>query len=287
MHRKTVVIPQVNFLKTTILRNNVEVFLCGPGIGAKNHEIRQATRDYLHSIERVKVSYGEDIESIGGFRSQGADLQTLEHAFAHHADLTIMILDSPGSFAELGTFSMVPNVRSRLVVLVPDQFFGATSYIARGPLSLVARAHPNNVIYFDQRKMSDISDQIQRHVAFYKYAASWPGYSDHIRSAYKRKTYGEYDYLKFISPIYERYRSIVALISIICLPNPTFPEIMLSTGMTPKELVASLKMLFDENRILKIPGGRYHSTNGFEDSLLGPFNTSELSIFGAKLLGSN
>lgn len=108
-----------HLLKKTVKNRKTDVFLCGPGYGGENFSVREYIRTSLTEIDNVSVHYGEEIEKISSFRRAKKDLQTLEAEFAHTVDFTLLMLESPGSMAELGTFSMIPNICSRLVVLVP------------------------------------------------------------------------------------------------------------------------------------------------------------------------
>ncbi|MGE0667677.1 MAG: hypothetical protein AB7O49_14060 [Sphingomonadales bacterium] len=102
----------------------LNVFLCGPGYGTEAHTLRSAVRDMLTGYKNVRVTYGEEIDPDELRVSTRMDLQTLESSFAHNVDFTVLMLDSPGAMAELGTFSMIDNVRPRLYILVSSMFFG-------------------------------------------------------------------------------------------------------------------------------------------------------------------
>ena len=72
--------------------------------------------------------------------------------------------------AELGTFTQLPGIRERLIILLSGRFYRAESYISRGPLSLLTRLNPNSVIYFDKEKESELLDRVRYPLTFFKYA---------------------------------------------------------------------------------------------------------------------
>ena len=113
-----------HLLSAQALKKPTKVFLCGPGIGGANYRIREFARETLSRLPRVEVHFGEDIEKQAKFKKKRRDLQTLELEFAHAVDFTLLLLESPGSIAELGTFSMVENIRGRFAAASVRQVRG-------------------------------------------------------------------------------------------------------------------------------------------------------------------
>jgi len=277
-----------NLLKVSALKRPTRIFLCGPGIGAVNFQIREFAKTSLTNVGAIEVVYGEDIEKISSFKRKKKDLQTLELDFAHSVDYTFLILESPGSIAELGTFSMVENIRGRLVVLVPSQFYRDQSYIARGPLSLISGQFQSNIIYFDRKLDKNLRDRILFPLTFYKYANYRMGwkYVHHINSAYRDRGYKRNSYEDFISPVRDEFADAATYAGILILGNPTFPELVSSTSMSPGQTSEALRRLFQAGKIMKGGGGRYDTLMGFADSILEPFSTTRLSEARAKYVAS-
>lgn len=265
-----------------------KVFLCGPGIGGANYPIREFARETLLTLPNVEVHYGEDIEKQAKFQRKRRDLQTLELEFAHSADFTLLLLESPGSIAELGTFSMVNNVRGRLIVLVPSQFYRESSYIARGPLSLISRQFQSNVIYFERHIGRELSKKILYPLTFYKYAHYKLGfrYQNHLENAFRQRDYGPNDYETFMAGVRLEYAIAVTLIGIIILGSPTFAELIASTSLSPAQTSEALRELYRNNKIRKESSGRYRPLVDFEDDVFDGFSSTSISETRAELIAA-
>src|SRR4051794_3602513 len=86
------------------------VFICG-GLGSTP---RDKLRDYLrHWLPDLQVFYAERVwELIASDPGLGA--LKMESDLAALSDLIIIVVESPGTFAELGAFSHVPDLRKKL-----------------------------------------------------------------------------------------------------------------------------------------------------------------------------
>lgn len=240
-------------------------------------------RDALQKIPSVKALYGEEIESQSSYRNQSTDLQTLEVRFAHDVDFTLLILESPGSIAELGTFTQLPGVRERLIVLLSGRFYRAESYISRGPLSLITRLNPNSVIYFDAEKKSETLDRMRYPLTFFKYA-QYLNRFDYLKNTMLRYQRKITDYSSYINPIRGQYQMAVTLIAVLAGDRPSYAELLLSSGLHPNQLNSALHGLYKAGKIEKVGSGRYRSINGFADELLEPFSSTEISKTRSKRL---
>lgn len=278
---------QPSLLNDKVQRLRSRVFVCGPGLTSGRVDIRHLARKRLEETKNVKAVYGEEIEGEYTYRKMGLDLQTLEARFAHDVDFTLLILESPGSIAELGTFTQLPNLRDRLVVLVPNNFFRAESYIARGPLSLLAKRNPQNVIYFDSAREKEMLDRVSYPLTFYKYAQNFlgPDYFAKTRISRSRKQ-ASIAYEDYMSLAKSSYHKAITLIAILVGERPSYSELLLLTGLGPSQLNTSLHELFLEKKIEKVSAGRYLTTEGFYDNLLKPFSTTAISLARARLLAA-
>lgn len=264
-----------------------KVFVCGPGLTSGRVDIRNLARQELEKIQNVTAVYGEDIEKERSYSNKGMDLQTLEAQFAHDVDFTLLILESAGSIAELGTFAQLPHIRDRLVVLVPNNFFRAESYIARGPLSLLAKRNPQNVIYFDSSRQSEMIERVLYPLTFYKFAHYVLGAEYLAKTRVSRmkrdsiEPYGEYT-----KDVRNSFHKAITLIGILVGDHPSYSELLVLTGLGPIQLNASLRELFLQKKVIKISAAKYHSVDGFNDAVLKPFSTTAISVARAKLLAA-
>jgi hypothetical protein len=267
-----------NIFKWDVQRYPLKVFICGPGKTSTGFELRKSVKEYVEGFARCETTFGEDVTSKT-IAVRRADLQTLESQLAQSVDFTLLLLDSPGAIAELGTFSMIANIRPRLYVLVPSRHYGAESYIARGPLSLIARDFKRHVIYFDGGQDKSIFRSLDFIISMYKFAGYKRGreYKSVALSDWREPSYQPESYEKYFKPIRAEFFQLVVLSTIVFLDSPTFTEIVDVTQMHPDEISSSLKQLHHQNRILKDGKGRYVATNGYDDGMLNPIDSKQLS----------
>jgi hypothetical protein len=116
-------------------RTKPVVFLCG-GAGSAN---RDRLRDYLHKYSSaLDIFYAERVwEHIAADTSRSA-LQ-MESDLARLADLVIIIVESPGTFAELGAFSLADPLRKKMLPIVDVKYRDQQSFISTGPLRWIDR----------------------------------------------------------------------------------------------------------------------------------------------------
>jgi len=262
----------------------LQVFLCGPGYGSTRHDFRKEIRGFLEAFPNVRVSYGEDIDPKKNPILKKGDLQTIEVQFAHLVDFTVLILESPGSIAELGTFSMLKNLRPRLFVMVPARFFGSESYINRGPLSLIGSEHLNNIAYFDDTDPQRAIRALEMPVMLFKFARSLSPIFERttLYGYFSNPTSPDYYSSKF-DPIKLEFLDTIIFAAILVLDTATFPEITNLTRIDPRDVRRSLGRLFKSKRIVRSIGKRYATKLGFEDPILERLNTTYLSKIKASL----
>lgn len=257
----------------------LSLFLCGPGVGSVGHASRKHIQQVLQHNHNCEVIFGEDLDKKNSNVPTKADLQTIETAFAHKVDFTLLMLNSPGSIAELGTFSMIPNIMHRLYVIVPRRFFDAESYIARGPLSLMASASSNNIFYIEEGNNSALAASLNFPVMMYKYIKTQDGkkYAEKVTRHFKGKDFKRDDYEKYIVPQKADFVCALTASAIFLHGNPTFSELMNFLHLEPKSLSDALSVLFKSNSISKTSGGRYLLIKGLESTELNLFDKNKLS----------
>jgi len=106
------------------------IFICG-GQGSVS---RDTLRDYLRKRHpNLNIFYAERVwEAIAA--SPGLGSLKMESDLAAFSDIVIIIVESPGTFAELGAFSHVKALRKKLLPVVDIKHQGANSFVNTGPL---------------------------------------------------------------------------------------------------------------------------------------------------------
>ncbi len=109
------------------------VFLCG----AANSAPRDALRNYLaHHPPRVSLFYAEQVW-MRIVPNAGANALEMEDFLGQLADTVIIIVESPGTFTELGAFSLSPVLRKKLLPILDTRHRNANSFIETGPVSWI------------------------------------------------------------------------------------------------------------------------------------------------------
>jgi hypothetical protein len=106
------------------------IFICG----GSNSKPRDTLRNYLRKQKKeLQIFYAERVwELISANPGLGA--LKMESDLAALSDLVVIIVESPGTFAELGAFSHVEALRKKLLPIVDLQYKGANSFINTGPI---------------------------------------------------------------------------------------------------------------------------------------------------------
>lgn len=124
-------------------RRPVKLFFCGGPI-ANVSEPQTSVRDYIirHIWDKDPrfgdgIVLAEDIRDWLEFATY-SDLITFEQDLAHLASAVILFVESPGSIAELGAFSLIPPIAKKLIVIVKQDHFESKSYIKLGPIKYLS-----------------------------------------------------------------------------------------------------------------------------------------------------
>lgn len=106
------------------------LFLCG----AAGSSCRDTLRDHLRKYNvTLRVFYAESVWEQIASRTGRSALQ-MESELAALADLVVIIVESPGTFAELGAFSLSDPLRRKVLPIVDTQYRNQPSFITTGPL---------------------------------------------------------------------------------------------------------------------------------------------------------
>lgn len=106
------------------------LFLCGAAVS----EPRDSLRKYLlRRVSGINVFYAERVwEQIAS--SGGRSALEMESDLAMLADMLVIIVESPGTFAELGAFSLSKELRKKILPIVDRKYRHENSFISTGPL---------------------------------------------------------------------------------------------------------------------------------------------------------
>jgi len=110
------------------------VFLCG-GAGSTR---RDSLAQYLRQKTPALVFYAEEVWGTVRLDPAGDALQ-MEGRLAELADMVVVIVESAGTIAELGAFSLNQRLLTKLLPIVDSQYARDESFINTGPLRSVSQ----------------------------------------------------------------------------------------------------------------------------------------------------
>jgi hypothetical protein len=155
---------KIHFLDDTKLLREVSIFLCG-GSGANESQFRRELgAEISKTVSKHKYSayYPEDmfIELILGHQRE--NLLTLENLLADSVNAVVILLQSPGTFAELGAFANYEKLKDKLIVVIDPKFAHAKSFINLGPIRYLRQNSKSKVLLspMDSTNLKSLTKQI-------------------------------------------------------------------------------------------------------------------------------
>lgn len=155
---------RTRFLNELPSSNEISLFLCG-GSGASEAEFRKELGQQISQMRSkytYSVYYPEDmfIELILGHQRQ--DLLSLENLLADSVHCVVILLQSPGTFTELGAFTNYDKLKDKLVVVIDPRHRRSRSFIALGPIRYLQDRTKSKVIYslMDRSNLETLTKQV-------------------------------------------------------------------------------------------------------------------------------
>lgn len=133
------------------------IFLCG----AAQSPNRGRVLEYIEKKHTDKmVFYADDVWAhLSGRKALNA-LQ-MEDRLGQLSDAVIILVESPGTFAELGAFSLSSELRKKLLPIIDKQFESKLSFINSGPIRWVNQDSIfKPALYADFREILTVAPQI-------------------------------------------------------------------------------------------------------------------------------
>jgi hypothetical protein len=106
------------------------LFLCGGACSDRRDRLAEYVR--RHRPDTL-VFYAEQIwEELS--QTPGLSALEMEERLADLSDIVVIVVESPGTFAELGAFSLSERLRKKLLPILESDFRNGTSFIETGPV---------------------------------------------------------------------------------------------------------------------------------------------------------
>lgn len=140
---------RLRFIESIATSNQLYIFLCG-GSSFEETKLRRELGkeiDQISSKYAYSVYYPEDmfIELILGHQKE--DLLSLENLLAESVHCVTILVQSPGTFTELGAFTNYPKLQNKLLIIIDPKHSRSRSFISRGPLRYLRTQTKSQVIY--------------------------------------------------------------------------------------------------------------------------------------------
>jgi hypothetical protein len=137
------------------------VFLCG----GKDANSRETLRRYFrkHNPD-LSIFYAERVWELMVQKADRDALQ-MEAELAFLADIVVIIVESPGTFAELGAFSLSEPLRKKLLPIIDVEYRDQPSFISNGPVRWIDKDSDfKPTIYVPLPKLLQAVDQIEERI---------------------------------------------------------------------------------------------------------------------------
>ena len=135
------------------------IFLCGGPISDIGQPGSASMRDaFLKILNHPAVGdreiiLAEDITRLSVFSAHYGDILEFETHLAQITELILLFCESVGSFAELGSFAIIDEISTRLLVIIRDTHWKQDSFIKLGPLRYLQNRNPKSVFVIDDHEI--------------------------------------------------------------------------------------------------------------------------------------
>lgn len=137
---------------------SLNIFLCGAET-TKKASIRDLINIEFKKDAKFNSVYPEFIfASLYG--KGGYNLLELEDELAKNVDLIVLPLEGIGTYCELGAFSVNKDLLPKIILINDKQYEKSKSFINFGPIDLIKKRNPSNIIYFQEGKEKDIIEDV-------------------------------------------------------------------------------------------------------------------------------
>lgn len=128
------------------------IFLCGGKVRRASSSFASIRDAFLKipanpAIEGRQIMLAESVNTFHLSRPAYPELLSFEVDFAQICELVLLFSESQGSIAELGAFSMLDEIASKLLVVVRDYHLKEDSFIKLGPLRRLQIEHGDHAVF--------------------------------------------------------------------------------------------------------------------------------------------
>lgn len=174
------------------------------------------------------------------------DLLSLENLLAKNVHAVVIILESPGAIAELGSFANHKKLRDRLIVVIDKKYRKANSFIILGPVRYLKKNTKSIVIFHNLRKPQIVE------------------LGEQIRGAVRKISAGVQVDTSVANPIAAQHFLLVAIYLMDSVPREILDDVMQAVGVHHSEnitiiVTSSLNILLRQREVI-LQDGKYRLT---------------------------
>jgi len=146
---------------------STNIFLCGAETGKKD-SIRDLLNAEFKKNAKFNAVYREYI--FASLYGKGKEnLLELEDDLAKYVDIIVMPLEGIGTFCELGAFAVNKTLLPKIIVINNEKHKKSKSFINLGPIDLVKKHNPDNLIFFKTGDEQNVVPKMVDKIKFKRY----------------------------------------------------------------------------------------------------------------------
>ncbi|WP_147292549.1 retron St85 family effector protein [Undibacter mobilis] len=133
----------LNLDKLRVARPSKFIFLCGGVVIRQGGSRAENLRDYLCRVRPLRLRHEIVLaeKAVQLYRDTAyGDLISFEEDIARIASIVLVIAESPGALAELGSFSSNETIRQVLRVVIQERYESEESFVRFGPIERVKKS---------------------------------------------------------------------------------------------------------------------------------------------------
>ncbi|KPM46749.1 retron St85 family effector protein [Jiulongibacter sediminis] len=147
--------------------STLNIFLCGADTG-RTDSFRYLLNSEFQKHARFNVVYPEFIFATLLNRKDD-NLLELEDELAKYVDLIIIPLEGQGTLAEIGAFTVNKKLLPKIIAINDFKYRNAKSFINLGPLDLIKKNNPKNLVFFHKGRESEILEELIESISKKRY----------------------------------------------------------------------------------------------------------------------
>lgn len=221
---------------------NTTLFLCGASLQEPDSRRAQIARELSegHFRKQYELVFPEKLFD----ELLQDDLLELENQLANSVDVVILVLESPGAFAELGAFANHERLRNKLLCIQNARYRKSKSFINRGPIRHLRKNKAGHTLFVDWNKIPNEIPKIRKWINV-------------IRLATKKK-------IKADNVIHSHHFILPCIFLMEPVRRSTLERMIQYAANTDEKsartaTAAALSRLLDQREIVRVPNVRRHN----------------------------